>query len=54
MFPNYKKACYDAKSLVINIDKAIENEKNFCEDIEKLENRLGSNVGKLIVEMRKD
>lgn len=52
MIPNYKKTRYDAETLVNNIDNAIENEKKFCEDIEELESSLGSNVGKLIVEMR--
>lgn len=54
VFPNYKKSRYDAESLVNNIDNAIENEKKFCEDIEELGNSLGSNVGKLIDEMRMD
>ena len=31
-----------------NIKKAIENENKFCEDLEKLKNELGSNVGKLL------
>lgn len=31
-----------------NIKKAIKNEKNFCEDLEELKNKLGSNVGKLL------
>lgn len=52
IYPKYKKTCYNADILVKNIDKAIENEKRFCEDIEKLENTLGSNVGRLIDEMR--
>jgi hypothetical protein len=54
VFPNYKKTRYDAKFLVNSIDKAIENEKKFCEDIEKLESNLGSNLGELIYEMRKN
>ena len=35
-----------------NIDNAINNEKKFCEDIVGLENSIGSNIGKLISEMR--
>ena len=31
-----------------NIKKAIENEKKFCEDLEKLKRELGSNVGKFL------
>lgn len=33
------------------IEKAIENEKNFCEELEQLKTNLGSNVGKLIDSM---
>lgn len=50
--PGYKKKRYDADSLVRRIDTAIKNEKKFCEDIEKLKNNLGSNVGLLISQMR--
>ena len=50
--PRYNKSSYHAEVLVRNIDKAIENEKKFCEDIEKLECSVGSNIGKLIKEMR--
>ncbi len=53
MLVNYNKTHYNAEALVKNIYKAIENEKKFCEDIEELEHSLGSNVGKLIIEMRK-
>lgn len=53
IFKNYDKSTYDAELLVKNIDKAIENEKRFCEDIEELENSVGSNIGKLIIRMRK-
>lgn len=50
--PGYKKSYYDAVQFVGRIDKAIENEKMFCEDVAELENAIGSNIGKLIVEMR--
>lgn len=36
-----------------NIDKAIKNEKEFEENVFELENKLGSNVGKLLEEMKK-
>ena len=35
-----------------NIDNAINNEKKFCENVEELENSVGSNIGKLIIDMR--
>lgn len=34
-----------------NIRKAINNEKQFCEELEELKNNLGSNVGKLLDSM---
>ena len=49
---SYKKSKYDADALVMMLDKAIENEKMFCEDIVQLENTVGSNVGSLLSEIR--
>ena len=43
----FKKNRYDANSLVQELPKAIENEKNYCEDLNLLENTVGSNLGKL-------
>lgn len=50
--PRYSKSSYHVETLVKNVEKAIENEKKFCEDIEKLEYSVGSNVGKLIESMK--
>ena len=52
IFPRYKKSSYPAEEFVKNIDKAIQNEKEFCEDIMGLESSVGSNIGKLIENMR--
>lgn len=52
IYPKYDKSSYNAELLVKNIDKAIENEKKFCENIEKLECNVGSNLGKLITLMK--
>jgi hypothetical protein len=52
LLPGFKKAAYDAHSLVKRIDLAIKNEKQFCEKIEELEHTVGSNLGQLIEEMR--
>ena len=52
IWPGYKKSSYRAEELVREIDKAIENEKQFCEDIVSLKNSVGSNLGKLIENMR--
>ncbi len=51
--PGYEKSKYNAIQLVKNLDLAIANEKKFCEEIEQLENEIGSNVGLLLCEMRK-
>ena len=53
IYPGYSKTRYYAEPFVRDIDKAIENEKEFCEDIEELKDSVGSNIGKLICEMRK-
>jgi len=50
--PGFQKSKYDASALVGRIDIAVENEKEFCEDIEELENNIGSNIGALIHAMR--
>lgn len=52
IYPKYKKSFYQAEDLVKDIDKAIQNEKAFCEDIIGLENSVGSNIGRLIEKMR--
>ena len=52
IYPKYKKSSYQAEDLVGDIDKAIQNEKEFCEDIVGLENSVGSNIGRLIEKMR--
>lgn len=48
----YKKSKYDALALVHDIDAAIHNEQKFCEDPERLENTVGSNIGLLIRELK--
>ena len=50
--PGYKKTSYRAEELVKDINHAIDNEKKFCENVVNLENSLGSNIGKLIMDMR--
>lgn len=52
IWPGFTKSSYKAEGLIKDIDKAIQNEKCFCEDIEMLKDRVGSNVGRLIEEMR--
>lgn len=52
IWPGYKKSSYRAEELIKNIDKAIKNEKMFCENVVALENSVGSNIGILIENMR--
>lgn len=52
--PGYKKSKYNAGKLVRNVNTAIGNEKKFCEDIEGLKDKIGSNIGLLICEMIND
>lgn len=53
IWPGFEKSSYHAENLVARIDKAIENEKKFCEELYELEQQVGSNVGLLIEDMRK-
>lgn len=52
-FFNCKKEKIDFDKFKNNIDKAIKNESKFEEDEFELENKLGSNVGNLLKDMRK-
>lgn len=54
LWPGYRKSAYRAKELVKNIDRAICNEREFCEDIDALEHSVGSNIGKLILNLRQE
>lgn len=49
---HYKKNKFDVKYLMSKVDDAIENEKQYCEDVIDLKNNIGSNIGKLITELR--
>lgn len=48
LLPGYSKGKYNADLLMNRVDKAVRNAKEFCEDNEKLECELGSNVGVLV------
>lgn len=54
IWPRYRKSSYKAMEIVKHIEKAIENEKKFCEDVVMLENMIGSNIGMLICLMRNE
>lgn len=46
------KSNFNAQEFINRIDIAVNNEKLYCEDIKQLENKLGSNIGLLITELR--
>ena len=48
IFDGYEKGKIKFEKFLPLIEQAIENEKNFCENVEDLENKLGSNIGILI------
>lgn len=47
----YSKEEFNTDFFVNHVQNAIRNEKDFCENIEELENTLGSNVGLLLQEL---
>ena len=53
LLPGYRKSKFNTEVLMEHIDRAIINEKKFCENIECLDNELGSNIGTLIEELKK-
>ena len=53
LMPGFTKAKYNVAELMQRIDKAILNEKRFCEDDQELEQTVGSKVGLLLEELRK-
>jgi hypothetical protein len=52
LVPGYKKNNIQFQVFVSRIDKAISNEKHFAEDLSDLKDTVGSNVGKLITQLR--
>ena len=52
LLPRYSKSKYSVIPLMRRIDKAIQNEKLFCEDEEMIKDKIGSRVGLLMKEFR--
>lgn len=52
LVPGYKKNNIQFQVFVSRIDKAISNEKQFAEELSDLKVTVGSNVGKLITQLR--
>lgn len=50
----YDKSSLNFSDFVDKIDKAIDREKKYCENLEGLENNVGTNVGLLIENMRNE
>lgn len=51
LLPGYSKSRYAVETLIDRINKAMQNEKLFCEMEEELEHNIGSRVGLLIGEL---
>lgn len=49
----YNKSNLQFETFINRIDEAIKREKNYCEDLKELENKIGTNIGKLIESLRK-
>lgn len=52
LVPGYKKSNIKFESFLNNIEKAIRNEKDYCEDIDGLKTKVGSNIASLIAKLR--
>ena len=52
LLKGYCKSHYNAVSLIDKVDTAIRNVKVFCNDIERLKDEVGSNLGDLIMDLR--
>lgn len=52
VFPGYSKSNYDAERLVSRVNYAIKNVKEFCNDIQQLQDEIGSNLGCLMEKLR--
>lgn len=52
VLPRYTKDTIRFDTLCQHVDRAIENERSFCEDIVQLEHEIGSTVGLLIRDMK--
>ncbi len=51
LLPGYSKSNYNAAALMKRVEMAIKNEKEFCEELDGLRDKVGSNVGKIIKEL---
>lgn len=49
----YDKSNLNFSSFVNKVDDAVKREKKYCENLNELESKIGSNVGKLIENLRK-
>ena len=51
LLPGYSKSNYKTETLMKQVEMAIKNEEAFCEEIDGLRDKVGSNVGKVIKEL---
>lgn len=51
LLPGYRKSNYKTDVLMQRVEMAIKNEEKFCEEIDGLRVKVGTNVGKIIKEL---
>lgn len=51
LLPGYSKSNYNVGELMNRVEVAITNEEKFCEELDGLRDKVGSNVGKAIKEL---
>lgn len=51
LLPRYRKSNYKTDVLMQRVEMAIKNEEKFCEEIDGLRVKVGTNVGKIIKEL---
>lgn len=52
LLKGYNKGSYNAEQLIEKIDIALKNAGAFCNDIQQLRDKIGSNLGELIIGLR--
>ncbi len=51
LLPGYSKSNYKTETLMKRVEMALKNEEEFCEELDRLREKVGSNVGKVIKEL---
>ena len=51
LLPGYSKSNYKTETLMKRVEMALKNEEEFCEELDRLREKVGSNAGKVIKEL---